>query len=139
MQTFRTVNVPFVPGHIERIKERDTLDVIPMGVADQNAPVPAPVVSHQLLRKRASACSAVDNNEGSSRRVHLNAGCVATVTAGTRPRRGDRSTSSPKSYSHHGPPLVVHRSDSSLMPKARRHKTFREPLKYCSCLEAEDS
>src|SRR5262249_38556303 len=99
-QALRAVNVPLVSGHIERIKEWNALYVIPVGVADQNGPAAALVVTHQLACERAPTRSAVDYDQRSSGRANLNAGGVPSVASRIRPRRRDRPTSSPELDPH---------------------------------------
>jgi len=48
-QSPRAVYVPFVPARKKRIKEWDTLDVIPMRVTDQNVPASALIVTRNQL------------------------------------------------------------------------------------------
>src|SRR6516165_739167 len=66
-QPLGAVDVPFVPGREQRIEERQLLDVIPMGVADQD------VAAHTVcfgrgesLPERVSTRTAINDDKGSS-------------------------------------------------------------------------
>ena len=67
------IDVPIAAVAEKRSEERDALDMIPMGVTDEDMPA-LDVACDQLLSERMSACSAIDHDQRAARRTHLDAG-----------------------------------------------------------------
>ena len=104
-EAVRAVDVPFVAGHEQRREERDALDVIPVRMADQDMAARALSAGRdQLLTERVSPSSAIQDYKGVSRRSHLDAWGVSSVTSGARAGLGDR-TASPQNWMRTQPPL----------------------------------
>src|SRR5262249_22686443 len=95
------IDVPFIAGYKKRREKRDALDVIPMRVANEDMTAQAFGTSrHQLLTKRMSSGSAIEDNECSSRRAHLDARRVSAVASGARSGLCDRTSSTPELNAH---------------------------------------
>src|SRR5262245_50410015 len=55
---------------------------------------------HQILGARVRSRPAINDNECSARRAHLDARCISSVTSRARSRFGDRTARAPELYSH---------------------------------------
>src|SRR6185437_15792747 len=80
LETARRIDVPGVAGHKERAEKRQPLDVVPMGMADQQ------VTGHrlrrrlhQLLPEAERAGAAIEHDQGPGRGAQFDAGCIAAV------------------------------------------------------------
>ena len=101
VETLGTVNVPLIARYEERGEEWDPLDVIPVRVADED--MTAQAVSparHQILAEGMCAGPAVNDDECSACRAHLNARCISSVTSRARSGLGNRTASAPELYPH---------------------------------------
>src|SRR5262245_40909027 len=104
VETLGTVDVPLIATHKKRGEERDALDVIPMRVTDKDVTAQASGAGcHQALAERMSSSPAINNDQCSTRRAHLDARCVSSVTSRTRSRLGDRTARSPELDAHDTP------------------------------------
>src|SRR6266498_1646555 len=73
-KAFRAVNIPFVTGRENRSEERQALDMIPMGMTDQDVAAHAfQAGRHEFLAEGVGSGSAIKDNECASCRAHLNA------------------------------------------------------------------
>src|SRR6266496_4242297 len=84
-KAFWAVNIPFVTGHEKRSEERQALDMIRMGMTDQDVSAHAFRTSrHEFVAEGVSSGSAIKNDECACCRVHLNARGIASVTSRAR-------------------------------------------------------
>src|SRR5262249_11882149 len=96
------IDVPIGAGAEERSEERNALDMIPMGVTDQDMPA-LDIARDQFLAERVGACPAIDHDQRATRRAHLDAGSIAAIPGGGRPGRGYRAASTPELNAHAAP------------------------------------
>ena len=97
----RTVDVPLVTGNEERCKEGEALNVIPMGVTDQDVAVDRRrSACDQRLAEAVRSGAAIEHHERSARRSQLDARGISPVAHGTRAGLGDRAAGSPKANEH---------------------------------------
>ena len=95
-----------VDGHlvaalVERREERQPLDVIPVGVADEQVDARvAGLAFGQLLAQLADPGAGVDDDTRSRRRADLDARGVAAITFGLGPRHGKRPANAPEADPH---------------------------------------
>src|SRR5262249_60228418 len=101
-ESFGAINVPFVARLEQRREEWNALDVIPMGMTDQDVSAPALSARHQRRTKRARAGAAIDDDERAARRSYFDARRVSAVTSGARTGRRYRTARAPEFYSHTG-------------------------------------
>ena len=77
------VYVPFVAGHEEGIEERDTLDVVPMGMGDEDmATQGMDAAFHEGLAESVRPGAAIEDNNGAGSRTDLNTRRVASEANG---------------------------------------------------------
>src|SRR5262245_8493139 len=101
VETLGTVDVPLIGRHEERGEERDPLDVIPVRVADEDMTAQTVgAARHQILTEGMCAGPAVNDDECSACRAHLNARCISSVTSRARSGLGNRTASAPELYPH---------------------------------------
>src|SRR5262245_27908528 len=101
VKTLGTVNVPLVARHEERGEEWDPLDVIPVRVADEDMTAQSfGPARHQILAEGMCAGPAVNDDECSACRAHLDARCISSVTSRARSGLGNRTASDPERYPH---------------------------------------
>ena len=82
-------------------EEGEALDVVPVGVADEEVQAHGP--RHRLGEMQpelARAGAAVEDDDRAVGGTHLDAGGVAAVAGGPRPGRGDRAASAPETHVH---------------------------------------
>src|SRR5436309_7306354 len=101
LEAARRVDVQLGPGQERGDEEREALDVVPMGVADEE------VESHRLGHRPnevepepADAGAAVEDDDGPVGGAYLGARRVAAVDGGRGSRRGDGSSRAPESDLH---------------------------------------
>ncbi len=98
----RTVDAPPVVGLEQRREERQTLDVIPVGVTDEDVPVDGiagrPV--EQVEAQGMATGAAVDHDHGPVVRLDLDTRGVAPVEDRGRARLGDRPPGPPERDVH---------------------------------------
>ena len=88
---------------IERRKERQPLDVVPVGVADQDVRLAfarLELGTHKLFAQATNAGAAVDDDARACRRRDLDARGVTSVALGAGARNGKRATNAPEADSH---------------------------------------
>ena len=97
------IDVQLVALAIQGGEERQPLDVIPVGVADQQvggAGARFEFGLHQLLAQAAQAGAGVDDQAGTFAGDHLHAAGVAAVAFGAWPGHGQRAAHAPEAHSH---------------------------------------
>src|SRR5207237_6419377 len=82
----RRVDVPFVAGLEQRPEERDALDVVPVGVADQDMAAQRLAAGHKLASENLGAGSHVEDDESPRGRPQLDAGRIPAIAQGPRTR-----------------------------------------------------
>src|SRR5262245_15616709 len=98
----RSVDVPRITRHEERREERETLDVIPVGVRDQQMAVVRGLArGHQRMSQLVSAGPTVEDQEGPVDASDLYARCVAAIAERGGARLGDGTTGAPEPDLHH--------------------------------------
>ena len=101
VETLGTIDVPLIARHKKWSEERDALDVIPMRVTDEDMTAQAfGAGRHQILAERMSSSSTINDYKCSTRRAHLDARCVSSVTSRARSRFGDRTARAPELDAH---------------------------------------
>jgi hypothetical protein len=101
VETLGTVNVPLVARYEERGEERDPLNVIPVRVTDEDMTAQtASAARHQILAEGMCSSPAVNDDERSACRAHLNARCISSVTSRARSGLRNRTASAPELYPH---------------------------------------
>ena len=97
------VDVPFIAGHEQRREEWQALDVVPVGVTDQEVTAYG-AGAHGLQRKAEILCAAaaIKDDPRAILRLELDAGGVASVAKSIGPRLGDRAPCPPETHSHGG-------------------------------------
>src|SRR5262245_5383222 len=101
IKTLGTVNVPLVARYEERGEEWDPLDVIPVRVADEDMTAQSfGPARHQILAEGMCAGPAINDDECSACRAHLDARCIYSVTSRARSGLGNRTASAPELYPH---------------------------------------
>src|SRR5262249_9165718 len=118
---FGAINVPFVARLEQRCEEWNALDVIPMGMTDQDVPAPALSARHQRLTKRARAGTAIDDDQRAARRSYFDARGVSAVTSRARTGRRYRTARAPEFYSHTG--LALQAIQGVVAPTVRFHNS----------------
>ncbi len=96
----RAVNVPFRIRNEEGREERQTLNVVPMRVRDQDVAAPSAPLLHQRSAERACTGAGVNDERSSRIRHHLDARGVAAITKRGTARRGNGSACSPEAHNH---------------------------------------
>ncbi len=77
------VDVPFVAGHEEGVEERYTLDVVPMGMGDEDMAAQGMVAAfHERLAESVRPGAAIEDYNGARSRTNLNARRVASEANG---------------------------------------------------------
>ena len=103
LETDRRVDVQLGARQERGDEERKALDVIPVGVADEE--VEPKGLGHrldQMQAELAGAGAAIEDDHGAVGGPYLDARGVSPEARGVRPRRGDRSTRSPEANLHGG-------------------------------------
>src|ERR1700682_2922244 len=110
---FRTIDRGGVPFDKGRGEERKALNVIPVGMSEENVRVYGFLaLGHQLGGKPVRAGAAVKNQKFAVGSVQLDAGGIAAEVVRARPGSGDRPPRSPETYSHESaPPLRAASTD----------------------------
>jgi hypothetical protein len=96
-------DVDAVAGAIERREERQALDVVPVGVADEDRGLALAVLErllHEGLAEVADAGARVDDDRRAALRTHLDARRVPAVPVGGSSWDGDRASNSPEPDLH---------------------------------------
>lgn len=100
-QALGAVDVPGILAHEQWRKEGDSLNVVPVGVADQQVAVlAAALVRKHLLAQRMTAGAAIADHQRAGIRADLDARSIATVTGGSGSRLGNGAAGSPELNSH---------------------------------------
>src|SRR4029450_4481507 len=95
------IDLPDVIRDEERRKERKALNVIPMGVTNEEMPMHrAGIGRHQFVPEPVGAGAAIEDNEGAIRGAHFHARGVAAIAQRCRPGLRDGSTGAPKANAH---------------------------------------
>ncbi len=107
MQTTRRVDVPFVPWREERRKERQSLDMVPVIMADEQCAL------NRSLRRGSKAApevicagSTVDDNQLPRCSTYFHAGGVSAIFQLVQAGPWDRAACSPEFQKHRFPPCV---------------------------------
>ena len=99
-EALRRVEIPLVAGNEERREERDALDMIPVGVADQHMPARRLAFAHDRLPKLVPARPAVDHEPRARSRPDFDARGVAAVTDRPWSRLRKRPARAPEAHLH---------------------------------------
>src|SRR4029450_8825261 len=95
------ITLPDVLRDEERRKERKALNVIPMGVPDEEMPMQrAGVGRHQGAPEPVGAGAAIEDHEGASRGAHFHTRGIAAIAQRGRPGLRDGSTGAPEANAH---------------------------------------
>src|SRR5439155_26473943 len=95
------IDLPDILRGEERRKERKALNVIPMGVTDEEMPMQrAGVGRHQCAPEPVGAGAAIEDHEGAISGAHFHTRGVAAVAQPSRPGRWDGSTGAPEANAH---------------------------------------
>src|SRR5215472_1554349 len=95
------VDVPLIAWDKKRGKKRPTLNVIPVGMADEHMTVKGQCFRfHKHLAEVMRARPAIHDDESAGPRPNLDARGVAAVSHGTRAWFGDRTSGPPETYLH---------------------------------------
>src|SRR5947208_10053983 len=101
MAALRSAHPETVARDEQRSEKRKALNVIPMSVTEEDSGLhQVRHVFHPVRSEKARAGTAVEDKPAAGLRLHLDAGGVAAKPVGANTGRGDRSPSTPKSYSH---------------------------------------
>src|SRR6516165_1531067 len=101
IQPFRSIDVPFVSGREEGREKRNTLDMIPMGMTDENVSGQAPgPARHQVEPQTVKPSPAIYNNKRSALRAKLKAWRVSAMARCRRSGLGQRTLRTPKLNLH---------------------------------------
>ena len=95
-----------VAGNEDGDEERQALDVIPVAVRVEDVGGDGQFLE-QRLRQREDAGAAVEDDERAIVGAYLDAGGVAAVAHGARPRRRDGAAHAPESDFHAAPPTAT--------------------------------
>ena len=107
-KAFRAVHMPGISRNEKRREKRDPLDMIPVGMADQQMAVDATfALPHQLLAEVMATGPAIDHEQLARIRAQLGARGIAAVSGGTWPRFGDRTACAPELYLHDLAPAML--------------------------------
>ena len=99
--SFRSADGDAIAGDEQRGEEGEALDVIPVGVTEQDRHRERTASARdELGTQRACAGPAVEDEVGTAGRRQLHAGGVAAEAVGPRAGRGNRPPRAPESYSH---------------------------------------
>src|SRR5689334_7419517 len=91
----------FDAGEESRCEEGKALDVVPVGMADQQVHAAGPVFqARQVQSKVPDSGSRVKDDMRSVARPHFYAGSISTVDHRSRPGSGYRPAGAPKPYVH---------------------------------------
>ena len=94
-----------IPCFVGRSEERQALDVIPVGVGQQDVGLEGPEFSGlQVASQGEKTRPGVQDQQRPVGSADLDAQGVAPVAHGTRPRRGNRAASAPEPDLHEGVP-----------------------------------
>ena len=103
----RAIDVPLELGVEQRCQEGQTLDVVPVGVADEDVAAPrATGFCQQRLAQRVGTGAAIEQDQHATATAHLDAGRVAAVAQGLRPRLRNRPSRAPEADFHGIPPVA---------------------------------
>ena len=95
------IDLPITARREEGGKEGKTLNVIPVGVADQERAAQATAAArHELGSEPVSARTTVENQQRAIRGAHLHAGGVPPVAQRRSPRLRDGSPGAPEANAH---------------------------------------
>src|SRR2546425_5455197 len=95
------IDLPDVIRDEERRKERKALNVIPMGVTDEEMPMHrAGVGRHQFTPEPVGAGAAIEDNEGAISGAHFHTSGVAAIAQRCRPGLRDGATGTPEANAH---------------------------------------
>ena len=101
--TFRRVDVPLVPGCEEGREEGKALDVVPVGMRDEQMTADrAGRRRDQVAAQLMGAGAAVQDDERAVRGADLDARGIAAVPQGRRTGLGDRASRAPEADPHAG-------------------------------------
>src|SRR5262245_64003812 len=99
VKTLGTVNVPLVARYEERGEERDPLNVIPVRVADEDMTAQSfGAARHQILAEGMCSSPAINDDERSACRAHIDARCISSVPSCARSGLGTRTASGHELY-----------------------------------------
>src|SRR5262245_33790847 len=114
----RSVDVPYIARHEERREEREALDVIPVGVRDQQMAVARGLApGHQRVSQLVSAGPTVKDQEGPIDASDLYARRVAAIAERGGARLGYGTTGAPEPDLHH---VSLRPSDRHLLGRQLR-------------------
>ena len=95
------VDVPLVSGNKKRNEKREPLDVVPVGMGDEDIALHVFLSrGHQLLIETVDAGATVEDIQRSVVHDDLNAGRIPAVAEGSRPRFRQGPANAPKPNSH---------------------------------------
>src|SRR5262249_46083591 len=110
------IDLPDVLWDEERRKERKALNVIPMGVPDEEMPMQrAGVGRQQGAPEPVGAGAAIEDHEGAIRGAHFHTRGVAAIAQRGRPGLRDGATGAPEANAHRQP------SSGSQTPRRMGH------------------
>src|SRR5262249_54874489 len=95
----------FVPRDEGGFEKGEPLDMVPVGVGDEDMGFDRPPVLNELFAEISEAGAGVEDDELVFREPHLDTGCISAVPNGTLPWGGDRSPGSPEFQPHGVTPL----------------------------------
>ena len=113
----RRVDVPFMPGLEQRPEERDALDVVPVGVADQDMAAQLSAAGHQLVSENRGARPHVEHDQRARGRPQLDTGRIPAIAQGPWTRCGDRSARPEEAHLHR---TLLRTPESSAVPSQWR-------------------
>ena len=112
----RRIERPRVARHEQRGEERDPLDMIPVGVADEDRTLfAARILFEDMLAQIVRAGAAIDDQPGPAGRVDLHARGIAAIAHRCRAWLGNRASRSPEADLHANP---LHRSRRTMRQKS---------------------
>src|SRR5262249_30222612 len=87
-------------GNKSRAKKRESLNVVPVGVADQQMNARGTMPHKQVFSQHSNACSGIKYESGAIVGADFDTRRVAPVDGGPMARRRNRAACSPKAYMH---------------------------------------
>src|SRR5690606_27709397 len=124
------MNFGLVAGDVERSKEGQALNMIPVSVCDEDVGADRQLFQ-QGLRQRKDTGTGIKDEQFARIAAHLDAGRVAAVARGMRTGRGNRATYAPET-NHHAATflrIILPRPGQNCMPRPR---TYRDPRDWRS-------